>query len=78
MAGPFFRKAVAITPSDVTVYEPPLQAIYIGGAGNLTVQLADGVTNITLTAPAVGSTHYLQARQVRAATTATLLVGMWD
>lgn len=77
MAQAYFTKAVAITPSDVTVFAPPLKAVYIGGTGNLTVQTEDG-TNITFTAPPVGSTVYIQAKQVRAATTATLLIGLWD
>lgn len=64
---------VAITPSDSTVLD--LNGIYVGGAGNLTVTLLDG-NDVVLTAVLVGVIYPLRIIKVKAATTATLLVGL--
>jgi hypothetical protein len=50
-------------------------AIYVGGAGNLTVRCIDGNT-VTFTAPPVGSIIPVACDRVMAATTATLLIGL--
>lgn len=63
----------AITPSDSTVLD--LNGIYVGGAGNLTVTLLDG-NDVVLTAVLVGVIYPLRIIKVKAATTATLLVGL--
>ncbi len=71
------KEAFAITPSDTTVYDPPIRGIYIGGAGNVTIQNEAGV-NTLITAPTAGLVLPVFARQVRATgTTATALVGGW-
>jgi hypothetical protein len=49
-------------------------AIYIGGAGNLTVVTEAGTT-VTFTAPPVGTIIPIRTSKVLATTTATLLVG---
>lgn len=69
---------VAITPSDTTLVS--LRAIYVGGAGNLTIsptQTGAG-GNVVITAPPVGSIVPVELNQgrVMAATTATVLVGL--
>lgn len=66
---------VTIVPSDVTIYDQGVN-VYIGGAGNVTIKDMAG-TALTFTAPPVGSVLPVRARQVMAATTATLLVGCW-
>lgn len=71
------NRAQAITVSDVTVYSPPLEAIYVGGAGNVTVITSGGDT-VTFTAPPVGSKIEGSFSKVKAATTATLLIGQWS
>jgi len=63
----------AITPSDSTVVD--FNGIYVGGAGNLAVELLDGST-VTLTAVIVGTIYPLRVTKVKAATTATNLVGL--
>jgi hypothetical protein len=68
-----FVNAVAVTPSDSTVVA--FNAIYVGGAGNVTVRTQGGQT-VTFTAPPVGSTIYIKCDRVMAATTATALVGL--
>lgn len=68
----------AITTSDATIYDPPLRALYVGGAGNVAIRTAQGDT-VTLTAPPVGTLidWVAIARVMSTNTTATLLVGFW-
>ena len=65
-----------ITPSDTTLVN--CRAIYVGGAGSLTIS-PDGTTaGVVITAPPVGTIlpFELNSGRVMAATTATLLVGL--
>lgn len=71
-----FRGGVAVTPSDSTVLAPT-RGLYVGGTGNLTVDFADGTTNVVLTAPALGIVHPISVVKVKAATTATLIVALY-
>lgn len=74
MQTPFIAKrALAITPHDTNINA--FMGIYIGGAGNLVVETEGGDT-VTFTAPPVGSVVWVSTRRVKAATTATLLVGL--
>lgn len=69
-----FVNAEAITPHDTNANA--FDAIYVGGAGNVSVETVGGQIT-TFTAPAVGSTLYIKTRRVRATgTTATNLVGL--
>lgn len=45
----------AVTPSDSTELNPPTRALWIGGAGNLAVLLADDTVAITLVGVAAGT-----------------------
>lgn len=69
-----FQSVQAITPSDVTVYSPPLRAIYVGGAGNIALTFTDGTTAV-FTAVAVGVIHsFGMVKQILSTgTTATLI-----
>ncbi len=68
--------AAAVTPSDVTTFEP--SQIYVGGAGNVTVKPAAGGAVVLFTAPPVGSILPVLAVQVMATgTTATAMVRMF-
>lgn len=70
-----YAKAFAITPSDTLNHERPCEAIYVGGAGNVTAIVA-GVA-VTFTAPPVGSIIPVKNSRVNlTGTTATLLVGL--
>lgn len=69
------RFAVAVTPSDATVLQTT-KALYIGGAGNLTVKMAGDGTIVAFTAPPVGTILPIAVTQVRAATTATAIVAL--
>jgi hypothetical protein len=65
-----------ITPSSTTTLN--CRAIYVGGAGNVTVANKVGGTLVTFTAPAIGSILPVALDQgiVDATTTATLLVAL--
>ena len=69
--------ATPITPSDTTVFSPALVALYVGGAGDLSLLLAGDDTAVTIKAPPIGTVLNLAIQKVMAATTATLLVGFW-
>jgi hypothetical protein len=66
----------AVTPDDNALIS--CRAIYVGGAGNITVQFAIG-TSVVFTAPPVGSIlpiNLEQGRIMASGTTATLLVAL--
>lgn len=65
--------AFAITPSDTTPQQ--CAAIYVGGAGNVTVT-TEGGNVVTFTAPPVGTILPIRCKLIMAATTATLLLGL--
>ncbi len=74
--GLHFQDAIAVTKSDSTRYDPPLDAIYVGGTGNLAVETLGGnvVTFATIAASTV-----LPVRAIRVldtGTTATTIVGL--
>lgn len=74
------RDAVAITPSDTTVYNHAngghLSALYIGGAGNVAVHTA-GASTVTFVGAVAGSIIPVKCDQVmNTNTTATSIVGL--
>lgn len=70
------QSAAAITPSDSQPLANATRAIYIGGAGNLSVSMVDG-SSVTLTGLVAGMIYPLRLNQVFATgTTATGLVGL--
>jgi hypothetical protein len=71
------RRAVAITTSDTVVYDQPTRAIYIGGSGNLRVDMVSGGT-VTFVGLSAGTVLPIQAERVYAAsTTATNLIALY-
>lgn len=69
--------AVAITKSDTTTYNPPLAALYIGGAGAVAVRTYPGGTTITFSGATAGSIIPIQCDRVMSANTdATAIVGL--
>lgn len=65
-----------ITPSDTTLVN--CRAIYVGGAGSLTISPDASTAGIVITAPPVGTILpiELNSGRVMAATSATLLVAL--
>lgn len=69
--------AVSITPSDSSDLSPWIRALYIGGAGNVSVITAGGQT-VTFSGLPAGTILPLHIRRVNATgTTATSLVGLY-
>jgi hypothetical protein len=71
------RKLVAVTKSDVTTYDPPLRALWVGGAGNVAVIAADDADAVTITEVAAGTLLPIACSKVMSTnTTATLIIGL--
>lgn len=72
------RNAFAITPSDSADLAFLTRGIYVGGAGNLSVILADDTDPVSFVGVLAGTLLALRAKRVRATgTTATSLVGVY-
>jgi hypothetical protein len=70
-----FRHAIAVTASDSTIVK--YRALYVGGAGDVAVQmLADG-NSVTFKAVPAGTTLWIEVDMVKSTgTTATNIVGL--
>lgn len=66
----------AITPADDVVLGLDLRALFVGGAGNLVLVDYDGNT-ATFTGVAAGTMLPIRPRRVLAASTATLIIGIY-
>lgn len=69
------RKVVAVTPSDTTDLTN-CRALWIGGAGTVSLKCVDDTAAVSLTVPA-GTLLPVFASRVMAATTATLIVALY-
>jgi hypothetical protein len=71
------QNAVAVTPHESNDLASVSRALYIGGAGNLTVTMAGGGSNVTFTAVPAGSFLPIRVSKVLATgTTATSIVAL--
>ncbi|MCE2759737.1 MAG: hypothetical protein ACK5X3_21035 [Pseudomonadota bacterium] len=68
--------AAAVTASDTTELGP-CRALYVGGAGNVVVQMPNRDTSITFSSVPAGTILPVMARRVMAATTATSIVALY-
>lgn len=68
---------VAITPSDSTIYNPPLRSVYVGGTGNVSVLAIGDTVAVVFSNVPTGGYVLAQCQKVMATgTTATLLTGL--
>lgn len=68
-------RAAAVTPSDTT--EIFANAIYVGGAGNVSI-VTEGGDTVTFNGVPAGTTLVIRATKVRStSTTATNIVRLW-
>jgi len=75
---PNLDSSVAITKSDSTVYDPPLLAIWVGGAGNVVVRTFADQTTVTLVGATAGQMIPICVDQILSTnTTATSMVGLF-
>jgi len=69
--------AAAVTPNTSTdLPRAPARALYVGGAGNLEVDTAEGQT-VTFTGVTAGSILPVSVKRVRATSTATNIVALY-
>ena len=68
--------AIAVTKSDATVLTTT-RALYVGGAGNISVVMAGAGNTVVFQGLPAGSLLPIRVTKVLAATTATLIVAMW-
>lgn len=70
------EKAAAVSPSDSTVVN--FRALYVGGAGDLVVIMRGDTTDTPVTFPSVpaGAILPIAVKRVRAATSASSIVGL--
>ena len=72
-----FRRATAVTKSDATTYAPPIDALYVGTAGDVAVRGLDG-TNFTMVACLAGTIYNVTCDRVLATgTTAANIVALY-
>lgn len=64
----------AVTPSDTT--EVNCRALYVGGAGNVVLQMPGRSETVTFSNVPAGTFMPVSARRVMAATTATSIVAL--
>mgnify|MGYP001612599372 CR=1 FL=1 len=66
------KTAGVVTPSDTTVLD--FNALYVGVAGNVSIDLAEGSAAVVFTGVVAGSILPISGTRVNAATTATSIV----
>jgi hypothetical protein len=70
-------RAAAVTPSDSADLAEPSQALWIGGAGAVSVDLVDGGSAVVFAGIAAGTLVPIRAKRVRSTgTTATSIVSI--
>lgn len=70
--------AYTITTSDSTVLARPTRAVYVGGAGDVAVRMADDSSTPIFKAVPVGTVLNIRADKILATgTTATFLLGLY-
>ncbi len=70
-------RAASISPADSDFANGVIyRALWVGGAGNLTVRMADDSGDVTLSGVPAGTLLPLAVKRVAATTTATLIVGL--
>jgi len=73
-----FSNGAAVVPNDATDLQYCANAIYVGAAGDLVVNMKGVGDSLTFKAVPAGTTLFIRAARVKATgTTATQLVALW-
>jgi hypothetical protein len=77
-AGLSARNAAVVTPDDDTDLAEVTRGVFVGGAGNLNVNMAGTGTSLTITGIAAGTFLPISVARIRStSTTATNIVAFW-
>ena len=72
-----YTKGAAVTPNDGVDLTFTTRAVWVGGAGNLTVTMSGG-GDVTFTGVTAGALLHIRASRVKATgTSATNIVALW-
>lgn len=71
------QSGVAVTPADSNLPNGTCRALWVGGTGNLSLLFAKDTVPVTISAVPAGTLLQFSCKQVRAATTATLIVALY-
>lgn len=71
------RNAVGVTEHDTTELDPYPRALYIGGAGNLVVDMIGGQLNVAFNNVPAGTTLPISVKRIKAASTVSDIVAIW-
>jgi len=69
--------AKAVTESDDTVLDPYPRGLWVGGAGNLVVDMVGGQRDVAFNSVPAGTLMNIRVTKVKAASTATDIVALW-
>lgn len=77
-AGLSARNAAVVTPNDSTDLAEVTRGVFVGGAGNLNVNMAGTGTSLTITGVPAGAFLPISVARIRStSTTATNIVAFW-
>jgi hypothetical protein len=71
------RNATAVTEHDTTELNPYPRALYIGGAGNLVVDMLGGQKDVAFNNVPAGTTLPITVKRVKTASTVSDIVAIW-
>lgn len=80
MADKTFRRAVAVTPHDTnaSITGSPT-GLYVGGAGNIVMQLSGSSTDVTFTGVPAGTVLHIEPAVIKStSTTATAMLALYE
>ena len=73
-----YDAAAAITPDDSNDLATNTRSLYVGGAGNISVDMVSSGSSVVFVGMLAGESYPLRCKRVRStSTTATNVVGMW-
>lgn len=72
----YYNDAYAVTPSDSAALKPSAQAFYVGGTGNVTVEMRSGNTVTFAGVPAGEVIHAYVTKIFATGTSATSIVAL--
>jgi hypothetical protein len=69
--------AAVVVPSDVTIFDSPTRALYIGTAGNIAVRMFHGQNTLTILGVVAGILPLRVDKVMATGTTAAQITALW-